>query len=98
MKNIFIGNIDELVELVSAIISDCLYNSRRHSKSKEAKIGYGDAVSAIMEGFTFDSNKCEALDMLKRDADIGYYKAVIAIIQNAALDSTKLEMIDNLNG
>jgi hypothetical protein len=102
MKNIFIGDIEELVELVWERISERLDNSLNSKGSngrrfgRNSGIGYSDAVRAIMKGFAFDTDKKRAMYMLKRDADSDYYEAVIEIIQNVTFDCDKIKMISAL--
>lgn len=69
-------------------------------KQKESKIimaNHGDAVEAILNGFVLDTNKCEAVKLVKRDGDYGYYRAIINIANSSMLDSSKLEMIEAIS-
>ena len=102
MKNIFIGDIEELVELVWERISERLFDSRSSRGSngrqfrRDSGVGYTDAVRAIMKGFAFDVDKKRAMKALKRDADGDYYETVIEIIQNITFDCDKIRMIETL--
>ena len=106
MKNIFIGDMDELVELVcDRVITRIaarfgLKETRginRKSYERKSTYGYGDAVNAIMTGISLDSCKHKALSLLSKDEDSDYYESVISIIQNVSLDSNKITMIEELN-
>ena len=58
---------------------------------------YSEAVKVIMQEFTFDSNRNEAVKLLKRDEDVEYYAAVIEAVRNITLDSGKIQIIKTLS-
>ena len=58
---------------------------------------YSEAVKVIMEEFTFDSSKNEAIKELRRDGDTEYYAAVIEAVRNTTLDSGKIQIIKTLS-
>lgn len=60
------------------------------------KVGYNDAVSAIMSSSMFSSNKNEAVSALKKDGDSELYKAVIHVVRSNMLSSNKVETIKNI--
>lgn len=58
---------------------------------------YSEAVKVIMQEFTFDSNRNEAVKLLKRDGDMEYYAAVIEAVRNCTFDSNRIELIKTLS-
>lgn len=60
-------------------------------------VKYSDAVDVIMDSSMFDSNKNEALVLLKKNKDAEYYKTIIRIIKSDMFDSNKIKAITNFN-
>ena len=58
---------------------------------------YSEAVKVIMEEVRLDSNKNEAIKVLRRDGDTEYYAAVIEAVKNTMLDSGKIQIIKTLS-
>lgn len=58
---------------------------------------YSEAVRVIMQEFTFDSNRNEAVKLLKRDEDVEYYAAVIEAVRSCTFDSNRIELIKTLS-
>lgn len=61
------------------------------------EVGYGDAVSVILNSDMFDSTKTKAVELLKRDEDAEYYRAVINAVNSQMFDSTKIQTIKTLS-
>lgn len=60
-------------------------------------VKYSDAVDVIMDSNMFDSNKNEALALLKKNKDAEYYKTIIRIVKSNMFDSNKIKAITNFN-
>lgn len=58
---------------------------------------YSEAVKVIMQEFAFDSNRNEAIKLLKRDEDMEYYAAVIEAVKSCTFDSNRIELIKTLS-
>jgi hypothetical protein len=61
------------------------------------RVGYYDAVRAIMETGMFASDKREMVAAMKQKASEDYYKAVISIANTDMFASDKIEMIKSLH-
>lgn len=61
------------------------------------KVGYDDAVKAILDSKLYSSDKQEAISMLKMDESTEYYKAVITVVRSTMYSSDKLEVIQDMN-
>lgn len=61
------------------------------------RVGYYDAVQAIMETGMFASDKREMISVMKQNASEGYYKAVISIAKSSMFASDKIETIKTLH-
>ena len=63
----------------------------------ERKVGYDDAVKAILDSSMLSSYKREAVALLNKNDDSDYYKAVVYAINSSLLSGDKIEMIKNLS-
>ena len=61
------------------------------------EVGYGDAVTVILNSDMFDSTKTKAVELLKRDGNAEYYRAVISAVNSNMFDSTKIQTIKTLS-
>lgn len=61
------------------------------------EVGYGDAVSVILNSDMFDSTKTKAIELLKRDGNAEYYRSVISAVNSSMFDSTKIQTIKTLS-
>lgn len=60
------------------------------------KVGYSDAVSAIMSSGMLSSDKNEAVTSLPKNGDAELYRAVIQIVRSGMLSSDKVKTIQNI--
>lgn len=61
------------------------------------KVGYDDAVKAILDSGMFSNQKQEAISVLKVGENSDFYKAVISVARSSMLSYNKLETIKNMN-
>lgn len=79
--------------LISKYIPDYIEAQNQSYK----RVGYSDAVTAIMESNMWSDDKRKAVSMLKRDKDSDFYKAVIAVANNRSTwSSDKVTIIHDL--
>lgn len=104
MKNLNFGNLKNIVgQICGAILCEILIVAS--SKAVEyindgyiRKVGYDEAIDAIMKSDMYSHEKCDAAAVLKRNEDAEFYRAVIHIIKDSKLYShDKVCMIKNLN-
>ena len=58
---------------------------------------YSEAVKVIMQEFTFDSSRNEAIKLLRHDGDMEYYATIIEAVRNCTFDSNRIELIKTLS-
>ena len=62
------------------------------------RVGYDDAVYAIMHSSMYSHDKADAVAALKRNETSAFYKAIVHIAKNSGTYShDKLDMIQELN-
>lgn len=61
------------------------------------KVGYDDAVKAILDSSMYSDAKKKAVSLLKKDGDVEYYRAVAYITQTAMYSDAKVELIADLS-
>lgn len=76
----------------SKVMSDILNNDSFE------RVGYDDAVYAIMHSSMYSHDKSDAVAALKRNENSAFYKAIVHIAKNSGTYShDKLSMIKELN-
>lgn len=75
-------------DLAKNILDDIRYSG---------KVGYDDAVKAILDSSMFSSQKQEAITVLRIGESSEFYKAVIRIARSSMLSYDRLETIRNMN-
>jgi 2-hydroxy-3-keto-5-methylthiopentenyl-1-phosphate phosphatase len=76
----------------SKVMSDVLNNDSFE------RVGYDDAVYAIMHSSMYSHDKSDAVAALKRNENSAFYKAIVHIAKNSDTYShDKLSMIKELN-
>lgn len=82
-----------LVYAVSSKVMTDIFNGDSFER-----VGYDDAVYAIMHSNMYSHDKSDAVAVLKRNENSAFYKAIVHIAKNSGTYShDKLDMIQELN-
>lgn len=103
--NITKGTIKNVFKVVCGVAVYSIATAKSNNMAKDiidmvrysGDVKYSDAINVIMDSNMFDSNKNEAMVLLKKNQDAEYYKTIIQIVKSNMFDSNKIRAITNLN-
>lgn len=85
------------VVLLTAVTAPIVIAASMAETSENRHIDYSDVVKTILDSSMYNSDKAEAISVLKRDGDYNYYKSIISIVESSMYNSDKLDAIEKLS-
>lgn len=89
--------LDFAVPIVGMLLfSNAAANKLETMRYNVGKVGYDDAVRAIMNSGMWSSDKSKAVTLLREDCSSEFYKAVIDIVRSSMWSEDKFKTIQNM--
>lgn len=93
----FMKKVCKVACYVTPILASYAARMNAPAERNSLTIGYDDVVNAILHSSMLSSDKCVAVEAIKRDGNEELYKAIIHIVRDSSmLTSYKIEMIKHL--
>ena len=83
---------------VGLIALPYLSMSSTNRTTSYGRVGYDDAVKAVVSSSMYSHDKTEVLEVLKQNADSEYYNAVISIVGSNMYSHEKASTIKRISG
>lgn len=74
-----------------------LSTSNTKTTTYSSKVGYDDAVKAIVSSGMYSHDKADLIEVLKKNADSAYYSAVISIVKSGMYSHEKVDTITSIS-